>query len=155
MGKTIDAKELEMFEYKVSIYFYLKARIRAYNKELRVLKSKLENEANPKGITWESIGSGCSARFPKNSPLGKIREAKINIETDIYSLKKQVEFFENYYHVQERYEGLSQRQKNVIYSVYIKVQTKDQAAHDLELKSKTYIYEACRNALISMMEMEV
>ena len=70
-------KELYYFKCKVALYFYFKAMKRSYVKELLALKHKLETEPELKGVSWDSIGSGCSASFPSGSPLGRIRELTI------------------------------------------------------------------------------
>ena len=152
--ETISEKsnELYYFKCKVALYFYFKAIKRSYMKELMMLRLRLETEPELKGVSWDSIGSGCSASFPSGSPLGRIREAAINAEYKMKEVDRSIEFFKHHYGMEKRYQSIGEKDRGVIYEVYCQMHTPEEAARNLGLKNPKSIYRMIDKALIAMKE---
>ena len=65
---------------------------------------------------------------------------------------KSIEFFKRHYGIEKRYQSISEKDRSVIYEVYCKMHTPEEAAKNLELKNTRSIYRMIDKALIAMME---
>ena len=118
-------------------------------------EEKLKNLLGAKGISYGSIGNGCSCSFPCNSNEKNLILQIVGYQKEAEEYERNALIYDVVNNINYRLQHISDRNKDVTYYVFQEKQSQEFIMKEFNLKNKNYIYKLINKAIKAMLEVKI
>lgn len=152
--KTIEKNDIELFKNALVTYYAFKKEEQKKLKEAFYIDECMKDEMKGSGISYESIGSGCSVTFPAHSYLEQLSIEKATYEIEAKRCHYVWIALDKSLRIRDKLSAVDEKYRRIITDVYRDKASITSLADKIGISRQAYT-ERIENAFKALLEVEV